>query len=96
LGNGLYEITTKYGDTLRVFVCECYSFGAAEYIETVEELGDLDAILINSAWCSYTIEAKHLCRKNKVGLFKIADLMSALNKQALSTHLNKDEKETSR
>jgi len=93
LGNGLYEMTTKYGDTLRVFVCECYSFGTAEYIETTEAVGEIDVILINSAWCGYTLEAKRLCRANKVGLFKIGDLMAALNKQGLSNHLNGSEQE---
>jgi hypothetical protein len=94
VGDGLYDMTTKYGDTLRVFVCECYSFGAAEYIETTEELGKVDVILISSAWCGYTLEAKRLCRADKVGLFKIGDLMSALNRQGLSNYLNKNEQET--
>jgi hypothetical protein len=93
LGNGLYEITTRNGDALRVFACECYSFGAAEYVETTEALGHLDVILINSAWCNYTLEAKRLCRTDKVGLFKIGDLMAALNRQGLHNHLTKDERE---
>jgi hypothetical protein len=94
LGGGLYEMTTKHGDNLRIFVCECYSFGAAEYVETTQALGHLDAILINSAWCNYTLEAKRLCRNDKVGLFKIGDLMAALNKKGLYTYLNKSERES--
>jgi hypothetical protein len=53
-GDGIYELTNKYSRTLRVFICECYSFGAAEYVETKDTLGSLDAIVINSAWCGYT------------------------------------------
>ena len=29
--NGVYELARMQGDTLRVFVCECYAFGIAEY-----------------------------------------------------------------
>jgi hypothetical protein len=94
LGDGVYEMTLKYGNTLRLFACECYSFGAAEYVETIQAFGKLDLILINSAWCNYTLEAKRLCRSDKVGLFKIGDLMAALNKQGISNYLNVGERET--
>jgi len=94
LGRGVYEITLKYGNTLRLFACECYSFGAAEYVETIQALGKVDLILINSAWCNYTLEAKRLCGSEKVGLFKIGDLMAALNKQGISNYLNSGERET--
>lgn len=50
-GNGVYQLTRSRGDTLRVFICECYVFGVAEYIETIEQLGRLNAVIINSAWC---------------------------------------------
>lgn len=93
-GNGLYDLTTKYGNTLRIFICECYSFGAAEYVETTQTLGKLDAIVINSAWCDYTMEAKHLARNDKAGLFKIANLMSALNRVNVWDHLTTTELET--
>jgi hypothetical protein len=66
-GDGVYELTTKYLKTLRIFICECYSFGAAEYVETTQALGKLDAVVINSAWCGYTMEAKRLARNDKVG-----------------------------
>ena len=93
-GNGIYELTTKFGATLRVFICECYSFGAAEYIESMQTLGKLDAIVINSAWCGYTMDAKHLARNDKVALSKIGDFMSALNKADAWSHLNEAEQET--
>jgi hypothetical protein len=92
-GNGLYNLSRKDGDTLRVFICECYAFGVAEYMETVERLGRLDAIIINSAWCDYSFEAKLHCREECVGLFKIKDFMAALNMRKYWLYLNKDEKE---
>jgi hypothetical protein len=92
-GDGIYELTDKFGKTLRVFICECYSFGAAEYLETINAIGNVDVIVINSAWCGYTSEAKRLCRDDKVGLFKIGDFMAALNKPKLWTYLNESETE---
>jgi len=76
---GLYEILLKNGKTLKIFICECYSYGVAEYEETVQNLGPLDAIIINSNWCGYSSEAKSYCRERLVGLFDIREFMAALN-----------------
>lgn len=90
-GDGLYEITRRNGTRLKVFICECYAFGVAQYLETVENLGALDAVIINSAWCGYSLDAKHLCRDKKVGLFTIRDFMAALNRNDFWNYLNEDE-----
>jgi len=92
-GAGVYELTNVFGNVIKVFICECYSFGAAEYIETVENISKLDAIVINSAWCGYTMDAKRMARANRVGLFKIGDFMSALNGVNMWEFLNKTETE---
>jgi hypothetical protein len=42
--DGLYKIYLKDKRALKVFICECYSYGLAEYYESVEKLGELDAI----------------------------------------------------
>ena len=91
IDDGVYELTLASGKPLRVFICECYSYGAAEYVETTEALGGFDAIIINSAWCGYTREAKRLCRDQKVGLFTIGDFMAALNKPDFWSYLNEQE-----
>jgi hypothetical protein len=88
---GVYEMALVSGKILRVFICECYSYGVAEYVETVEKLGEFDAIVINSDWCGYTREAKRLCRDKEVGLFKIGDLMAALHKPDFWSYLTKDQ-----
>lgn len=92
-GEGLYLITLHDDRHLRIFICECYSFGVAEYMETTEKLGPLDAIIINSNWCGYTDEVKAQCRNKHVGLFKIGDFMAALNLQDSWVYLNEREKE---
>ncbi|QIE57559.1 hypothetical protein G5B40_20170 [Pikeienuella piscinae] len=79
-GGGVYELTRTQGDTLRVFICECYAFGVAAYMETVDQLGEVDVVIINSAWCGYTPDAKRYCRDASVGLFKIAGFMAALHR----------------
>lgn len=79
--NGLYEIALTDGRTLRVFICECYSYDLAEYYETIENFGEVDAVIINSNWCGYTLDAKSHCLENNVGLFDIGGFMSALNRE---------------
>lgn len=90
---GVYSLTRTQGDTLRVFICECYAFGVAEYMETVERLGDMDVVIINSAWCGYTPDAKFYCRESNVGLFKIGEFMGALNRDDYWRYLTDGEKE---
>jgi hypothetical protein len=90
---GVYWLELKRGTKLRVFICECYSFGVAEYIEAVTKLGRLDAVVINSAWCGYTSEAKRMCRSEKVGLFKVGDLMRSLHQENFWSYLDDQEQE---
>lgn len=74
-----YHIERTHGETLRTFICECYSFDVAEYIEATNELGELDAVVINSNWCGYTCEVKRYCMSEQVGIYDIAGFMAALN-----------------
>lgn len=78
---GVYNLDLRSGKTLRVFICECYSYGEAEYHETVEKLGAVNAVVMNSMWCGYTKAAKELCKDGEVGLFKVSEFMGALNKE---------------
>ena len=88
LGNGLYDLTRSNGKTLKVFVCECYSFGVAEHLEATSKLGHLDAIIIASNWCGYTRELKMQCREDQVGLFDIRGFMAALNRSDFWNYLD--------
>lgn len=92
-GEGLYEIDLVDGRKLRVFICECYSFGIAEYYVSVEKLGALDSVIINSNWCGYSMDAKLHCLEHGVGLFDISGLMAALNTRNFWEYLTKQEKE---
>lgn len=92
-GNGVYRLTRKNGGDLRIFICECYVFGVAEYAKTIGELGEVDAIIINSNWCGYSPEAKRECRDQKVGLFTIKEFMTALHQDDFWTYLTDKEKE---
>ncbi len=92
-GGGVYDLVRTQGDTLRVFICECYAFGVAEYMETVERLGHIDVVIINSTWCGYTPDAKFHCRESNVGLFKISEFMGALHRKDYWLYLTNDQKE---
>ena len=92
-GGGLYDLTRTQGDTLRVFICECYAFGVAEYMEVVKNLGHIDVVIINSAWCGYAPDAKFHCREANVGLFKIGELMGAMYRDDYWRYLTDDQKE---
>ncbi len=92
-GGGVYELNRTRGDKLRVFICECYAFGIAEYMEVVEQLGTIDVVIINSEWCGYSPDAKLHCRQENVGLFKIKEFMAALNRRDYWAYLTRAEKE---
>lgn len=92
-GDGSYEISLIDGRTLTAFICECYSYGMAEYYESVEKIGDLNAVIINSNWCGYSMDAKLHCREHNVGLFDIGGFMAALNIRNHWEYLTKYEKE---
>ena len=46
ISQGLYKLTLKDSKTIRVFICECYSYGLAEYRETCENVGQLDVMRV--------------------------------------------------
>jgi len=89
----LFTITLHNDTELKVFVCECYSYGMAEYYETVENLGNVDIIIISSLWCSYTGDVRYQCYLKGVGVFNIKGFMGALNAQNPCKYLTKGEKE---
>lgn len=89
---GLYKIVRKADPrALTVFICDCYSFGCAEAMETIGNIGSIDAIIINSSWCSYSMDAKHYCIDKKIGLFNIGDFMRSIHIKNFWSYLNEDE-----
>lgn len=92
-GPGLYNIELTDGKKLKVFICECYSFGMAEYIESCENYGKLDAVIISSNWCGYSLDLKRHCMNENVGIYDIGGFMAAINKKDFWSYLTKYEKE---
>ncbi len=91
--DGQYTLTRSNGQNINVFICECYCFCVAEYMETVANIGRQDAIIINGNWCDYTDEVKKHCRDDGVGVFTIRGFMAALNRPDFQYYLEPDEKE---
>lgn len=90
---GVYVVGRHIGDDLRVFVCDCYSFGYAEFIDTVTRLGGVDAIVVNSTWCGYTMDAKKAAYERRIGVFRLRDFMASLNKRDVWTYLDERDSE---
>ncbi|WP_038051360.1 hypothetical protein [Thioalkalivibrio sp. ALJ1] len=88
----LYEIILTDGQVLKTFICECYSFDVAEYVEVCRELGEIDAVVISSNWCGYSPGVKRHCMDRRVGVYDIRGFMAAINKKEFWNYLTKDEK----
>ncbi|MEZ8659343.1 hypothetical protein BCS84_10895 [Vibrio cyclitrophicus] len=93
LDAGLYSIELNTGKKLNVFICECYSFGTAEYVESCENYGALDAVIISSNWCGYSLELKRDCMTDQVGIFDIGGFMAAINQREHWAYLTAYEKD---
>lgn len=88
---GLFNIVQE-NRTLRIFICECYSFGVAEYEEALDHFDNLDAVIINSTWCGYTSEVKEYCKENRVGVFNISEFFGAINLAEYWNYISPDER----
>ena len=89
----IYEINLVDGRKLRVFICECYSFDIAEYIELCRNYESLDAIVISSNWCGYSLDVKRHCMADHVGVFNISGFMAAINRNEFWSYLTRFERE---
>lgn len=88
----LYHIQRADGTIIKTFICECYSFDVAEYIEACQELGQLDAVIISSKWCGYTFAVKRHCMSEQVGVYDIGGFMAALSMERYWEHLTEFER----
>lgn len=93
VGGGIYRLGLPDSRQLIVFICECYSYGIAEFTETAGKVGKVDTVVINSNWCGYTDELKLQCRNEGVGLFDIRDFMAALNQKDFWLYLSEYDQE---
>lgn len=90
---GLYSIKLYGGRDLKVFICECYSFDVAEYMESCGNYGSLDAVVISSNWCGYSLDVKRHCMSENVGVFDISGFMAAINRRDYWTYMTKYERD---
>ena len=93
LNTGLYEVHLIDGRILKVFICECYAFSDADYIETVENYGPVNAVIISSNWCSYDLHTKIAKMEEEVGIFDTKGFMAAINKRNYWEYMTEWEKE---
>ena len=93
VNSSLYQIELTNGRVIKTFICECYSFGIAEYIESQENIGELNAVVISSNWCGYSLDVKRHCMNEYVGVYDIGGFMAAINKKNYWEYLTEYEKE---
>ena len=88
--NGVYKIHLS-DSSINVFICECYSFGVAEYYELLGKIDvEIDAIVINSNWCSYSSDVKEQCKELRVGVFKFGEFLGAINRRDFWNYISPD------
>ncbi|MEG6544920.1 hypothetical protein V6C59_03400 [Acinetobacter bereziniae] len=88
--NGIYKIYLS-DRNLNIFICECYSFGVAEYYELLNKIDiEIDAIIINSSWCAYSSDVKEQCKELKVGVFKFGEFFGAINRKDFWNYVSPD------
>lgn len=89
---GYFKVYLKDSRILNVFICECYCFGVAEYEESLNNLKEIDAVVINSNWCGYSHDVKDYCRAQKVGVFTISEFLGAINIQNFWNYIPPNER----
>ncbi len=96
LDTGLYAVHLLDGRLIKVFICECYAFSDAEYIEVVEKYGPINAVVISSNWCGYDFETKLTRMEEGVGVFDIKGFMAAVNFRNYWEYMTEWEKDRQR
>src|SRR4051794_3017222 len=79
-GDQVYIVERKSGPDVRVWLCDIYTLGVADYYEIREADPDIDAIVVVSLWNSYTEDAADQARDDGIGIFKPGEFMSALHR----------------
>jgi hypothetical protein len=64
---------------VRVWLCDVYTLGLADYFHITKADPDVDAIVTISGFNSWTREAKEQGYEDEVGVFKFGQFMGALH-----------------
>lgn len=74
-------VVTRAGELsdVRVWVCDVYTLGIADYLEITRRDSEVDAIVTMSGYNSWTRDAKNQGYDDEVGVFKFGEFMGALN-----------------
>jgi hypothetical protein len=75
-----YRVNRADGlSTVTVYITNLYTVGYADIMEIISTTLNLNCIVTMSNWNGYTREAKAYAAENRIGLFKFAEFMGALN-----------------
>jgi hypothetical protein len=80
-GDQVYVIARDQLPDVRLWLCDVYTLGIADYEAIRSADSAVDGIVVLSQWNHYTPEAKERGASEAVGVFKPGELMSALHRQ---------------
>ena len=67
-----------YSDII-LYVVDAYSLGEGDVFEIIQDNPSINCILVCSNWNHYSEDAEKLAMEYGVGLFKLSELMGAMN-----------------
>lgn len=81
LNNAIFLVSLKDGRSLKVFVTNTYYFTEYTFNKVLTVDPNIDTIICSNPYASYSIDAKVLCIREKIGLFSLNEFMGAIGKQ---------------
>lgn len=75
----VYTISRESQSDLVVFLTDIYCVSEADVYEIKSDYPKINAIVTVSMWNMYTSQAKALCRRQMIGLYKFDEFLGALN-----------------
>lgn len=75
-----------------VYITNLYTVGYADVVDIKSKCRGLNCILTMSNWNGYTSDAKLYAAENRIGLFKFAEFMGALNFKQIWKYAKKEQR----
>jgi hypothetical protein len=75
-----YVVERQSLPEVRVWLCDIYTLGVADYYAIRDADPEVNAIVVVSIWNSYTADAVQQARNDDVGIFTPKEFMSALHR----------------
>lgn len=85
-----YCIYRKDMHSINTLVTNHYTLGLVDYYEIIEQYPKVQAIVTISKWNGYTYQVKEEAKKKRIGIFRMDELLGALNWNEPHKYVKKD------